>query len=176
MATFAESYLLTVRTREEQRSLDMEAQATAQHGSEVVTQNLATGGPPAPLNRGGWSKYNEAEKVVMQRLRGLARRDLPRALKVWIDGLSDSDKWFRHRCAAELCNRFGLPAMTAQHVQVDTTQVQVMVFPFSNPYPPAQPVEVLDVVDEAPDPGEQQGTEGEAVAQDVAAQRIPAEP
>ena len=153
----------------------MEAQATAQHGTTSEGEILATGSPEVPATRGRpWSTLRESERVQMQRLRHMARRALPLALQVWIDGLKDSDKWFKHRCAAELCNRFGIPAITAQHVQVDTTQVQLMVFPFANPYPPAQPVEVLDVVDEAPDPGEQQGTEGEALAQSVAAQRIPA--
>ena len=134
--------------------------------SSSIEKPLNIAAPLEVKKKGGpWSKYNEAERIALSRIRHEARGSLMRALRVWINGLEDDDKWYRHRCAAELCNRFGLPTMTEQRHQVQGTQVQVMVFPFPNPFPPA-PVEVeaVDVVDEAPDPSPQQGEGRETAA------------
>lgn len=127
--------------------------ATSAQVSELTQGDVIRASRGLDPTQGRWPISRE--RVALDRIRHAARQALPRVIQVWISGLEDEDKWFRHRCAAELANRFGLPAMTEQRHQVDSTQIQVMVFPFANPYPaPPQAVEVVDVVDEVPDPGQ----------------------
>lgn len=99
--------------------------------------------------------------VRMQSLRHLARQSLHKAIQVFIDGLSSKNFNERLECAKQLCDRFDLPKQTDNRHLVESRGVtQVMVFPFANPFPPMPEAEVVDVVDEAPDQGQEHSTAG----------------
>jgi hypothetical protein len=82
------------------------------------------------------------ERMAIDMARRVGRIAIGKAMKVWIDGLRDSDKWFRAHCAKEIANRCGLPVMTEVKGQIEVAAVPVMAFAFSNTFPEPIDVEV----------------------------------
>ena len=86
-------------------------------------------------------------KLTLDLARAAGRMALPDAIRLFIRYLQHEDPHVAMKAAAELCNRCGLPRQSESKQQVETVKTQVMIFPFSDPFP-HKPMEVADVVED----------------------------